>query len=123
MKNLKKEIENLLKNKKGEDLIPFIDLIFFLREKNHKDIKNVDYNYDFCKDNIYVKVIEEFDDEEIEWNYCYNKEEIVKNIFRDILIYFEYFTQKDYNKLTYLFYNKEVFVKDEIIDFIKNYVK
>jgi len=124
MKNLKKEIEKLLENKKRKDLLIFIDLILFLREKNGNRIKVDGYDYEFCNDeSVFTKVYEVFDDEESEWNYCYNKEEIVKNIFRGILIYFGYFKENDYNKLTYLFYNKQVFVKDEVINFIKNFIK
>jgi len=120
VKNLKNELKKIIKTVKKDKLIIFL---MYLRKKIF-NVVIVDITFTFYKNILCIKVeeINEFGDY-IEWYYCYNDEEIIKNIFRYILIYYNYFTKNDFNKLTWLFYNKNIYVKDEVIKFIKNFIK
>jgi len=120
---LRKEIEKLIENANIEELPPFIDLILTLRENNDDEISKLHYVYEYNKDCLYVSVEEYIDGEKIIWDYNYTKEEIAKNLFRELLIYFGYFTKNNYDLMTFIFYRGEIEVKDEVIEFIKNNIK
>ena len=119
MKNLRKEIEKMIEGNKEELVIFLVDL----REKIY-DVKINELYLETCKDGLYATVIEiDEDGEDYEWSHCYDNEEIIKNVFKNVLVYFNYFTLDDMDSLTWLYYNKEVYVKDEVIEFLKNRIK